>query len=263
MAIVNPSSSSIYPIDKRMNAYDIEIEYDEENDNYYAEHEFAYPSKRVRLNIDTENSLWPTDENNEMTITIPSNPQTDANNTWDDTTKTLTLTNLDQNTLITNNQNPTYNYATELNINLLNYQQSTNNPNSISIIKLFNGTTGTYYTIADNNTNNYWNFYSNNNITINDAIGKEILTIQKDNQNNTYILRTYSNYSQSTINISAYNMWIYSNNTSPSVSDVYMYNSNNQVLFWFGDDVIDTNSVLFKMNTNVFNFNGINWMTFN
>lgn len=107
-----------------MNAYDIEIEYDEENDNYYAEHEFSYPSKRVRLNIDTENSLWPTDEDNEMTITIPSNPQTDSNNTWDDTTKTLTLTNLDQNTLITNNQNPSFNYATDLNINLSNYQSS-------------------------------------------------------------------------------------------------------------------------------------------
>jgi len=114
-----------------MNAYDIEIEYDQENDNYYAEHEFAYPSKRVRLNIDTENSLWPTDEDNEMTITIPSNPQTDANNTWDDTTKTLTLTNLDQNTLITNNQNPTFNYATDLNIDLSNYQTSSNTKTNI------------------------------------------------------------------------------------------------------------------------------------
>lgn len=114
-----------------MNAYDIEIEYDQENDNYYAEHEFSYPSKRVRLNIDTDNSLWPTDESNSMTITIPSNPQTDTNNTWDDTTKTLTLTNLDQNTLITNNQNPTFNYATDLNINLSNYQST--NTNKINI----------------------------------------------------------------------------------------------------------------------------------
>lgn len=247
-----------------MNAYDIEIEYDEENENYYAEHEFAYPSKRVRLNIDTDNSLWPTDESNSMTITIPSNPQTDTNNTWDDTTKTLTLTNLDQNTLITNNQNPTFNYATDLNINLSNYQQSTNNPNSISIIKIFNGNSGRYHTIADNNTNNYWTFYSSNNISIN-AINKEILTIQKDNINNIYIIRFYSNYSTSTLNINASNMWVYSNDIVPSYNQIYMYNSNNnQALFSFGDNNMgDILSVSFIMNANVFNFNGINWMTFN
>lgn len=64
-----------------------------------------------------------------MTITIPSNPQTDTNNTWDDTTKTLTLTNLDlNNILVTNNEN-NVNYATELIINLSQY----NNDNLIRL----------------------------------------------------------------------------------------------------------------------------------
>lgn len=128
VAIVNPEQSSIYPTGTTMNHSNITVEYDDEKDEYYAEHEFSYPAKKVRFNIDTENSEWPTDDPNEMTITIPSNPQTDTNNTWNNTTKTLTLTNLDQNnTLVTNNEN-NVNYATELNINLSQYNPSTPRP---------------------------------------------------------------------------------------------------------------------------------------
>lgn len=124
MAIINPEQSSIYPAGIRINSSNIKVKYDDENDQYYTEHEYSYPAKRVRLNIDTINSEWPTDDPNEMTITIPSNPQTDTNNTWDDTTKTLTLTNLDQNNiLVTNNEN-NVNYATELTINLSQYNNN-------------------------------------------------------------------------------------------------------------------------------------------
>lgn len=209
-----------------MNAYDIEIEYDQENDNYYAEHEFAYPSKRVRLNIDTDNSLWPTDESNSMTITIPSNPQTDTNNTWDDTTKTLTLTNLDQNTLITNNQNPTFNYATDLNINLSNYQSSTPSSTKIDLTSYSFGS-GNYlfsnmitsteqtiqinyrnaiFFIRQNNTNNSYYLFLKTNLVSSSAIpqslenGDKYIIINSDNgyielndDNNNAIIRLLEN----------------------------------------------------------------------
>lgn len=192
-----------------MNAYDIEIEYDEENENYYAEHEFAYPSKRVRLNIDTDNSLWPTDESNSMTITIPSNPQTDTNNTWDDTTKTLTLTNLDQNTLITNNQNPSFNYATDLNINLSNYQSSVT-PSKINI--KYAAISGNIYEIK----NDFISSTSNINVTIpNNNFLIEIFSTYDQLGDPVYYINLVSNQSNSSINyeITSYSRYFIIQNT--------------------------------------------------
>lgn len=248
MAIVNPSSSSIYPIDKRMNAYDIEIEYDEENDNYYAEHEFAYPSKRVRLNIDTDNSLWPTDEDNEMTITIPSTPQTDANNTWNDTTKTLTLTNLDQNTLITNNQNPTFNYATDLNINLSNYQPT---PSSTKINILSFSSASTDY---PDQSSTYF---------IKDMIIKE--------SSGSISVPSYKTLFYIKENYSHYNIYNFANSTSNSVNKtidsgskyiiidgvkyyIYLYDNNNNLtlsLYDYSDDTLYNTVKLYKTNFNI------------
>lgn len=234
MAIVNPSSSSIYPIDKRMNAYDIEIEYDEENDNYYAEHEFTYPSKRVRLNIDTENSLWPTDESNSMTITIPSTPQTDTNNTWDDTTKTLTLTNLDQNTLITNNQNPSFNYATDLNINLLNYQST---PSSIKI----NISSYTLYQL--DSTLNPLNLLKDMTLvtssqSISLGTNSSMFWIHEENNRyRIYLNAKSSNTSTNTVDLQSGDRYVITNKPN---SFLYLYDNNNNVILelndWFNDN---------------------------
>lgn len=244
-----------------MNAYDIEIEYDEENENYYAEHEFAYPSKRVRLNIDTDNSSWPTDESNSMTITIPSNPQTDTNNTWDDTTKTLTLTNLDQNTLITNNQNPTFNYATDLNINLSNYQSSETHSFNNSVSKI-NTTLGTV--IADNNTNTGWTFYSSKTTLQSLPSQAELLIIRKYSTN--YNIDFYANLKStdlSNIDITVYsNSWVFMN-TNLLYSSVYFKNNDNLELIYVADlseGNKTQNTVI--LNNNLINFDGINWMTF-
>lgn len=229
-----------------MNAYDIEIEYDEENDNYYAEHEFTYPSKRVRLNIDTENSSWPTDEDNEMTITIPSTPQTDANNTWNDTTKTLTLKNLDQNTLITNNQNPTFNYATDLNIDLSNYQS--NNKINIKRIAMYGSGSGNF-------TVNY-NSTGSGSITVpNDAV---CFTIQDNVDNNEYFMRIYHNKSGSTINVFYYNGYYYSNAqyTNSQYNPLYFYTDNNiQIFRSYIDDLNNSDGIddSIVFNKNVFN----------
>lgn len=245
-----------------MNAYDIEIEYDQENDNYYAEHEFAYPSKRVRLNIDTDNSLWPTDESNSMTITIPSNPQTDTNNTWDDTTKTLTLTNLDQNTLITNNQNPTFNYATDLNINLSNYQPSSNTfNNSISKIKASGDQT---IIIADNNTNNNWTFYRSQ-TTVNVSNNSEIVYINKPTYENRYVIYIYCNYSYSSYTVSP-NSWFYSKEIGGQYSPFvisFLNNDNLEIVGSSDSKTNDTNTSTVTINADLINFDGISWMTFN
>lgn len=205
-----------------MNAYDIEIEYDQENDNYYAEHEFAYPSKRVRLNIDTDNSLWPTDESNSMTITIPSNPQTDTNNTWDDTTKTLTLTNLDQNTLITNNQNPTFNYATDLNINLSNYKNIQVTKVNIGYFKYNLGNSNISFVY--NNTQNY--------VNVSNVSGKDLIII--NDYENGYVIYYYYNYNSSSFNLSKNSYIGIFNSTNSSSQDEFriydIYNNEIMVL---------------------------------
>lgn len=216
-----------------MNAYDIEIEYDEENENYYAEHEFAYPSKRVRLNIDTDNSLWPTDESNSMTITIPSNPQTDTNNTWNDTTKTLTLTNLDQNSLITNNQNPTFNYATDLNINLSNYQSSTPSSTKITVKSFSIG----YY--ASSNTIDI------NSINIQTTSGKitvpseNLLVVFLNDSSTQYEIRFAFNSSNSTkdFNVPANSRYYINNSNNSSV--LHLHDENNTEILNIRDGNID------------------------
>lgn len=237
-----------------MNAYDIEIEYDQENDNYYAEHEFTYPSKRVRLNIDTDNSLWPTDESNSMTITIPSNPQTDTNNTWDDTTKTLTLTNLDQNSLITNNQNPNFNYATDLNINLLNYQPST--PSSTKInIKSMSITTNQYGTkipLSD--------FTKPNNQTFTIPAGYNLIKINKDTRH--WFIYFYYNQSSNSINKQvSLNDYCYLYNRDMSTdSKVYFFDEINTqnntydfVFAIFDENFSDSEFSKIGLNLNLFN----------
>ena len=226
-----------------MNAYDIEIEYDQENDNYYAEHEFAYPSKRVRLNIDTDNSLWPTDESNSMTITIPSNPQTDTNNTWDDTTKTLTLTNLDQNTLITNNQNPTFNYATDLNINLSNYQSSVT-PSKINIKSISNSHFSTSNTIDINSLNIQLT-------TSNISINRYGILIYFLDQTDSYYSEYYeigiaynnSGSGSKSIKVPANSRYYIKNDgTTSTTGYIHLYDENNHDMIWLMDNNVDDNS---------------------
>lgn len=207
-----------------MNAYDIEIEYDEENENYYAEHEFAYPSKRVRLNIDTDNSLWPTDESNSITITIPSNPQTDANNTWDDTTKTLTLTNLDQNTLITNNQNPTFNYATDLNINLSNYQSTNNTKINIKSISTSNNSSTKIPLSSLTKSNN------NQTLTLNSNNAFFKIHINPPNYN-IYYIRSGSSSKSVYVNNGDYYYFFNSN-----YYYIYLFDENNEMILQLNDD---------------------------
>ncbi len=189
MAIVNPEQSSIYPIESTMKHSNITVEYDNENDEYYAEHEFSYPAKKVRFNIDIENSEWPTDDPNLMTITIPSNPQTDSNNIWDDTTKILTLTNLDENTLVTNNQNDV-NYATDLNINLSNYQPT---PSSTKI-----NISSVIFSNSEQNLLTNMNVNSSSTITVN--VRNSALIIEEDSTK--YIIKYISNNTAAAISVS-------------------------------------------------------------
>jgi hypothetical protein len=224
-----------------MNAYDIEIEYDQENDNYYAEHEFSYPSKRVRLNIDTDNSLWPTDESNSMTITIPSNPQTDTNNTWDDTTKTLTLTNLDQNTLITNNQNPTFNYATDLNINLSNYKNIQVTKVNIGYFKYNLGNSNISFVY--NNTQNY--------VNVSNVSGKDLIIINV--YEDGYVIYYYYNYNSSSFNLSKNSyIGIFNSTNSGSQDEFRIYDIyNNEIMVLdpksnTSDNDYDSYSFLYK-----------------
>lgn len=234
-----------------MNAYDIEIEYDQENDYYYAEHEFTYPSKRVRLNIDTDNSSWPTDESNSMTITIPSNPQTDTNNTWDDTTKTLTLTNLDQNTLITNNQNPTFNYATDLNINLLNYQ-----PVKASVSRIELNT----IIIANESYNEHWIYYENGG-SVSPNRDEELLIIEYlQNTYNVYYLYAYNSTGGSYRSTNKF--WCYKYNLG--VLNTYsagFFDNNGNLLFSVKDNISgNSNMGNAEISKDLINFSGISWL---
>lgn len=235
-----------------MNAYDIEIEYDQENDNYYAEHEFSYPSKRVRLNIDTDNSLWPTDESNSMTITIPSNPQTDTNNTWDDTTKTLTLTNLDQNTLITNNQNPSFNYATDLNINLSNYQSSVT-PSKINIKSISNSKSSISNTIDINSLNKQ---LTSGTISLNRY---DILIYFLEYNSGYYdgyyeigIAYNNSGSGSKSINVPADSRYYVARDVTTGY--IHLYDENNKDMIWLQDNNVNDNSATtLYLNKNFFN----------
>ena len=70
--------------------------------------------------IDTDKSEWPTDESNEMTISIPSDPSQLQN--WNSNTKTIEHIDLEESSLVTYNEDSNLNYATSVNIDLSKYK---------------------------------------------------------------------------------------------------------------------------------------------
>lgn len=134
VAVINVDNACINAIKDRWTADDVKIKYNEEEDVYYADHDFNYPSKKVRLKINTEDSEWVTDDPNEITIEIPTQPQTNGELVkWNDESKVLRLNDLDENPLVKNADDEECNYATVINLDLSKYNQRPVNECSIKI----------------------------------------------------------------------------------------------------------------------------------
>ena len=158
----------------------------------------------------------------------------------------------------------------DYNINV-NVQSSTPSfNNSVSKIEITGGNSAV--TIADNNTNTDWTYYSSStNLTITN--NTEAIIINKHiydsymNLDSYYEIKIISNFnSNSTFDIDR-KSWVYNKemtSVSNSAFPINFRNSDNKLLLTGRDAKYNDNiSNAFTINENLINFNGISWMTFN
>lgn len=135
--------------------------------------------------------------------------------------------------------------------------------NSVSYMK----DNGGHYVATNNNFDDiyskYWTFYSSSEF-LNVSNGNDVLIIRKNNEYNRYEIEMYYNISTNYgILSTGSNSWVYLK-TNNNYSTVTFYNNNDETLLRMIDltsNNEDPNNLY--INTNLINFNGISWMTFN
>ena len=135
----------------------------------------------------------------------------------------------------------------------------------ISIDKIVLGDNGTV--IASNDINSNWTFYgdvTSDRHSISVTTNNEILIIGKvyTDYRWRYMIKFYWDITSGTLSIPD-NCWVYNYNKAGSISAHFYFYSMNSEYFGIEDSSKgDKNCSIIVLKTNKFNFNGINWMTF-
>lgn len=130
-----------------------------------------------------------------------------------------------------------------------------------TVYKIRIGDDGNY--IADSNLNNNWTF-SKTDHSVSITSGTEVLIIRK--RETYYDISFAYNYGKNFNSIFVNsNSWYYLNEVSNGYN-AYFYDNNNKFLFGLLEDhFISTDNIFMNtlIGTDIINFNGISWMTFN
>lgn len=119
--------------------------------------------------------------------------------------------------------------------------------------------------IASSNTN--WTYYTDYTHTT-FSTGTEVITIYKNTTNNNYTIKLYHNIDNS---IYIYDKtWVFTKNVDTYYSSLRFIDENNNFLFSMLDDNSSETSASYNndsnqsvLNSNIFSFDKISWMTFN
>lgn len=119
--------------------------------------------------------------------------------------------------------------------------------------------------IADNLTNNNWTYYSGSgNVTNLVNAYSEVIFITFSSNDDFYRIRFCYNMTGSYPDLSyAPNTWVYISRDVINNNELNFLDENNNVLFKIKDNENDVNFCEIFVSASLFNFDGINWMTFN